>query len=37
VYCRSGNRSGEAKKIMTLMGFKAVYNLKGGYSNWPYK
>jgi rhodanese-related sulfurtransferase len=37
VYCRSGGRSGGAKKIMTSMGFKAVYNLKGGYSNWPYK
>jgi len=37
VYCRSGSRSGGAKKIMTSMGFKAVYNLKGGYSNWPYK
>lgn len=37
VYCRSGGRSGGAKKIMTSMGFKVVYNLKGGYSNWPYK
>lgn len=37
VYCRSGGRSGGAKKIMTEMGFTAVYNLKGGYSNWPYK
>lgn len=37
VYCRSGGRSGGAKKIMTEMGFNIVYNLKGGYSNWPYK
>ncbi len=37
VYCRSGGRSGGAKKIMTSMGFKTVYNLKGGYSHWPYK
>lgn len=37
VYCRSGGRSGGAKKIMTSMGFKVVYNLKGGYSHWPYK
>ena len=37
VYCKSGGRSTGAKKIMVTMGFKAVYNLKGGYSNWPYK
>ena len=37
VYCRSGGRSGGAKKILTSIGFKTVYNLKGGYSNWPYK
>lgn len=29
VYCRSGNRSGQACSIMTAKGFKA-YNLAGG-------
>jgi len=37
VYCRSGSRSGKSMQIMTDMGFKVVYNLIGGYSNWPYK
>jgi phage shock protein E len=32
LYCRSGNRSGKAAKIMTEKGFKNVNNL-GGYSN----
>lgn len=34
VYCRSGNRSGSAGKIMSKNGFKQVYNLKGGYMGW---
>ena len=37
VYCRSGNRSGKAMKQMKDLGFTQVYNLMGGYSNWPYK
>lgn len=34
VYCRSGARSGHAVKIMESMGFKHIYNLKGGYLAW---
>ena len=34
VYCRSGSRSGRAVKIMESMGFKHLYNLKGGYMGW---
>ncbi len=30
VYCRSGNRSGQARQRMQAMGFKAVHNI-GGY------
>ena len=35
IYCHSGNRSGQAVNIMKTMGFKEVYDLKGGWSNWP--
>jgi phage shock protein E len=34
VYCRSGNRSGMAKKHLVDAGFSQVTNL-GGYSDWP--
>lgn len=34
VYCRSGGRSSRAMKIMNELGFKNVYNMKGGYSSW---
>jgi rhodanese-related sulfurtransferase len=34
VYCRSGNRSGQAMKIMESMGFKKVYNLASGFVDW---
>ena len=34
VYCRSGNRSGKTWQQMTDMGFKNVYDLEGGYSDW---
>jgi rhodanese-related sulfurtransferase len=35
VYCRSGERSASASKIMTEeLGFKQVNNLLGGYSNY---
>lgn len=34
VYCRSGNRSGQAMKMMETMGFKEVYNLSGGMVDW---
>jgi rhodanese-related sulfurtransferase len=34
VYCRSGNRSGQAAKIMHDAGFHEVYNLDGGVIDW---
>ena len=34
VYCRSGNRSGQACAIMNNAGFKNAYNLQGGFMNW---
>ena len=34
IYCRSGKRSGRASKIMDSLGFKKIYDLKGGYLNW---
>lgn len=34
VYCRSGNRSGQACAIMKSIGFKNAYNLEGGFMNW---
>ena len=34
VYCRSGNRSGQAVKIMHDAGFHNVYNLEGGVIDW---
>jgi len=34
IYCRSGNRSDKASKIMDSLGFKKIYDLKGGYMNW---
>jgi rhodanese-related sulfurtransferase len=34
VYCRSGNRSGQACAIMDQRGFKNTYNLIGGFSQW---
>ena len=34
VYCRSGNRSGQACAIMSSLGFKNAYNLEGGFMNW---
>lgn len=37
VYCRSGNRSVQASKILEQMGIKKVYNLKGGIKEWKSK
>ena len=37
VYCAAGGRSGNAMNMMKDMGFSEVYNLVGGYGNWPYK
>jgi rhodanese-related sulfurtransferase len=34
VYCRSGNRSGQACAIMNQKGFENTYNLIGGFSEW---
>ncbi|MDC6351842.1 rhodanese-like domain-containing protein [Zeaxanthinibacter sp. PT1] len=34
VYCRSGNRSGQACALMNNMGFQTAYNLLGGFSEW---
>lgn len=34
VYCRSGNRSGQACAIMNSIGFENAYNLAGGFMNW---
>lgn len=34
IYCRSGNRSGQACAIMNSVGFENAYNLEGGFMNW---
>lgn len=34
VYCRSGNRSGQACAIMNSVGFENTHNLEGGFMNW---
>lgn len=34
VYCRSGNRSGQACAIMNSLGFTNTFNLEGGFMNW---
>jgi rhodanese-related sulfurtransferase len=34
LFCRSGNRSGQACSMMAEQGFK-VYNLEGGIGAWP--
>lgn len=34
IYCRSGVRSGEASKKLETMGFKEIYDLKGGILNY---
>ena len=34
VYCRSGNRSGQACALMTSRGFGNCYNLMGGMLEW---
>jgi len=37
VYCRSGNRSGQACLLLETMGFKNAKNLAGGMLNWQEK
>lgn len=34
IYCRSGNRSGQACSIMNSRGFERTYNLVGGMLEW---
>lgn len=34
VYCRSGNRSGQACAIMNSIGIENAFNLEGGIMNW---
>ena len=34
IYCRSGNRSGQACLILEMAGFTNVKNLAGGMLNW---
>jgi len=37
VYCKSGGRSSKTANMMIMAGFKNVYNLEGGYSEWSSK
>ncbi len=37
VYCRSGNRSGQACQILDMAGFKNTKNLVGGMLGWREK
>lgn len=34
MYCRSGNRSGQAALMLEMVGFTNVVNLTGGMLNW---
>ena len=34
VYCRVGNRSGSAVKLMNEMAFRRIYHLEGGITRW---
>lgn len=36
VYCRSGNRSGNACNMMDALGFENLYNLSGGLMKWTF-
>jgi len=36
VYCRSGNRSSQAARILADLGYSKVYNI-GGITTWPYE
>lgn len=37
VYCKKGGRSAKASKILAEMGFKEIYDLQGGITNWEDK
>jgi len=34
IYCRSGNRTGQARSMMLGLGFSKVYDLDGGINAW---
>ena len=34
IYCRSGNRSKKASKTLDSLGFKQIFDLKGGFMAW---
>ncbi len=34
VYCTVGVRSAQAAKVLRQMGFKEIYDLRGGYNQW---
>ncbi len=34
LYCRSGNRSQKAAQKLDSLGFKKIFDLRGGYMNW---
>ncbi len=34
VYCKSGSRSAQASQILINNGFKEIYNMKGGITDW---
>jgi len=34
IYCRSGNRSGQAMEVMSQQGFTHIFNLDGGILSW---
>jgi len=34
IYCRSGNRSSSASRKLLKLGFKEIYDLRGGILNW---
>ena len=37
LYCRSGSRSTKAKAIMEEADFEEIYDLEGGFNQWPKK
>lgn len=37
LYCRSGHRSHKAAVKLEAMGFSTIFDLEGGYMNWPFK
>jgi len=34
IYCRTGNRTGQALQVMEELGFEQVYDMGGGISQW---